>query len=103
MKRVAGLPVAVVVAGPGWAARNETAALAMDFEGRLYSERSLAELTAEILVGVLKLKENCNDHDVRSKTRSSCKGYAGVRRARISERGYSASFRKNEAKEGPIR
>jgi hypothetical protein len=57
MKRVAGLPVAVVVAGPGWAARNETAALAMDFEGRLYSERSLAELTAEILSVCSELKE----------------------------------------------
>jgi hypothetical protein len=49
MKRAPGLPIAVVVAGPGWAARNETGALAMDFEGRLYSEQSLARLTADIV------------------------------------------------------
>ncbi len=49
MKRSPDLPIAVVVAGPGWAARNETAALALDFEGRLYSEQSLARLTTEIV------------------------------------------------------
>jgi hypothetical protein len=48
MKRADGLPIAVVVAGPGWAARNETAALAASFGGRLYSERSLDELANDI-------------------------------------------------------
>jgi hypothetical protein len=57
MKRAPGLPVAVVVAGPGWAARNETAALAMDFEGRLYSERSLSQLTVEIVSACSEVKE----------------------------------------------
>jgi hypothetical protein len=57
MKRAPGLPIAVVVAGPGWAARNETAALAMDFEGRLYSERSIAQLTAEIVSACSEVKE----------------------------------------------
>jgi hypothetical protein len=49
MKRPRGLPVAVVVAGPGWAARNETADLALDFDGRLYSERALPQLADEII------------------------------------------------------
>lgn len=57
MKRALGLPIAVVVAGPGWAARNETAALAMDFEGRLYSEQSLSHLTADIMYSYSEAKE----------------------------------------------
>ena len=35
MKRAPGLPVAVVVAVPGWTVRNETADLAADFGGYL--------------------------------------------------------------------
>ena len=49
MKRAPNLPIAVVVAGPGWAARNETADLARDFDGRLYSERALVQLADEII------------------------------------------------------
>lgn len=49
MKRSATLPIAVVVSGPGWAVRNETADLAADFGGYLYSERSMVELADDIL------------------------------------------------------
>jgi hypothetical protein len=49
MKRPHDLPIAVVVAGPGWSARNETAELAADFGGWLYSENSLPALADEIL------------------------------------------------------
>lgn len=52
MRRPASLPVAVVVAGPGWAARNETANLAKEFAGRLYSERAIEKLADEIAVTV---------------------------------------------------
>jgi hypothetical protein len=48
MRRSAGLPIAIVVAGPGWAVRNETADLAAHFEGRLYSERALGVLADDI-------------------------------------------------------
>ena len=56
MKRASGLPIAVIVAGPGWAARNETAALAKDFEGMLYSEQSLVRLTTDIVNSYSSLK-----------------------------------------------
>ncbi len=42
------LPVAVLLAGPGWAKRNETADLAERFEGRIYSDVSMDALAAEI-------------------------------------------------------
>ena len=48
MKRAPGLPVAVVVAGPGWTVRNETADLAADFGGYLYSERSIVQLADDM-------------------------------------------------------
>jgi hypothetical protein len=48
MRRAVGLPIAIVVAGPGWAARNETADLALDFSGLLYSESALDVLADEI-------------------------------------------------------
>lgn len=47
-KHPASLPVAVLLAGPGWAKRNETADLAEQFGGRIFSDVSLDELAAEI-------------------------------------------------------
>lgn len=44
MERPGDLPIAVVVIGPGWAQRNETADLAIDFAGRIYSDQSIADL-----------------------------------------------------------
>ena len=38
----------IVVAGPGWAARNETAELAIAFGGQLYSDRSIHALVDNI-------------------------------------------------------
>ncbi|WP_093765244.1 hypothetical protein [Streptomyces sp. F-7] len=39
-----GIPCSVVLVGPGWAKRNETADLARAFEGRIYTEQSLPAL-----------------------------------------------------------
>jgi hypothetical protein len=54
MRRDPDLPVALVLTGRGWSARNETAELAIDFGGRVYSELSLDALANEIarLAGV---------------------------------------------------
>lgn len=42
------VPVAVVVAGPGWSLRNETAEMAKAFAGRVYSDRTICVLAQEI-------------------------------------------------------
>ncbi len=42
------VPVAVVVAGPGWSLRNETAEMAKAFAGRVYSDRTICILAQEI-------------------------------------------------------
>jgi hypothetical protein len=39
-----GLPCTLVLVGPGWAQRNETTELARPFEGRIYTEQTLADL-----------------------------------------------------------
>lgn len=44
----ANVPVAVVVSGPGWAKRRETAELAKAFGGRLFSETAIGALADEI-------------------------------------------------------
>lgn len=56
MKRDPELPIALVLTGRGWSARNETADLALDFGGRIYSELGLDDLAAELsaLAGVLE-------------------------------------------------
>lgn len=48
MARDPDLPMAVVVAGPGWSARNETADLAMAFGGRLFSDQAIEDLAKDI-------------------------------------------------------
>ena len=48
MKRDPALPMAVVVSGPGWSRRNETADLALAFGGRLYSDASIDALADDI-------------------------------------------------------
>jgi len=48
MGRPPEFPVSVVLAGPGWSERNETAELAADFHGRIYSERALDKLVASM-------------------------------------------------------
>ena len=52
MTRNKTLPTAVLVAGPGWASRSETAELAAAFEGRLFSDRSLPRLVEDIAQAV---------------------------------------------------
>lgn len=47
-RRKRELPIAVCIAGPGWAKRHETADLAVGFDGYLYSDESLDELVNEI-------------------------------------------------------
>lgn len=42
------VPVALVVAGPGWSLRNETADLAAAFAGRVYSDRTIDLLAQAI-------------------------------------------------------
>jgi hypothetical protein len=49
MARDRSLPTAVLVAGPGWAARSETAELAAAFDGRLFSDRDLPRLADDIV------------------------------------------------------
>jgi len=49
MRRPSAFPIAIVVAGPGWAARNETAELAASFGGRLYSDIALEALVEDIM------------------------------------------------------
>jgi hypothetical protein len=44
----AHVPVAVVVAGPGWSLRNETADMAAAFAGRVYSDRTVRLLAQHI-------------------------------------------------------
>lgn len=44
MARDPAVPISLVLTGLGWSARNETAALAVDFGGRLYSEHGLGHL-----------------------------------------------------------
>ncbi|MEU8419334.1 hypothetical protein AB0C15_00465 [Micromonospora sp. NPDC048835] len=39
-----GIACSVVLVGPGWAERNTTAELARPFDGRIYTERTVAEL-----------------------------------------------------------
>ena len=39
-----GIPCSVVLVGPGWATRNETADIARAFDGRVYTEQSLPQL-----------------------------------------------------------
>jgi hypothetical protein len=48
MRRDPSIPMAVVVAGPGWAGRNETADLAMAFDGRLFSDQAIDSLADDI-------------------------------------------------------
>ena len=62
MHRREDLPVAVVVSGPGWAARNETADLAIAFHGRLYSDRSLRPL-ADQIANTMELEEGRDASD----------------------------------------
>jgi hypothetical protein len=42
------VPLSVVVAGPGWTSRHETADLARAFGGRIYSDRSIDHLALSI-------------------------------------------------------
>ncbi len=42
------VPVALVVAGPGWSLRNETADMAAAFAGRVYSDRTICLLAQAI-------------------------------------------------------
>ena len=48
MARGGRVPIALLLAGAGWAARNETAELALDFEGRVFSDRAIGALVDEI-------------------------------------------------------
>jgi hypothetical protein len=48
MKRDPNLPMALVLTGLGWAQRNETVTLARAFAGRVYSERGISALIADI-------------------------------------------------------
>lgn len=50
MTRDPAVPITLVLTGCGWSVRNETAALAVEFGGRLYSELGLDEL-ADTLAG----------------------------------------------------
>jgi hypothetical protein len=50
--RGTGLPMAVVLIGLGWAQRNETADLAVSFQGRLYTQATLERLTRLITTTV---------------------------------------------------
>jgi hypothetical protein len=42
------VPLSIVVAGPGWASRHETAKLARVFGGRIYSDRSITRLASSV-------------------------------------------------------
>jgi hypothetical protein len=42
------IPIALLLAGPGWSARNETGDLALHFEGRVFSELGLHRLADEM-------------------------------------------------------
>lgn len=57
MRRPASLPVGVVVIGPGWAQRNETAQLASDFGGRLYADGDLPVLADHIAAAISTSRE----------------------------------------------
>lgn len=46
--RDASLPVLLLLAGPGWADRNETADLAEAFDGEIYTDEHLDELANEL-------------------------------------------------------
>lgn len=48
MKRDSGLPIALVLTGRGWSARNETADLVLDFGGLVYTELGLEALADEL-------------------------------------------------------
>ena len=48
MARPPALPVALVLTGPGWASRNETADLARSFQGRLFTELTLERLVSDV-------------------------------------------------------
>ena len=48
MPRDSELPLLLVLAGGGWAARNETADLAVAFQGYVYTERDMTGLADEI-------------------------------------------------------
>jgi hypothetical protein len=48
MRRDPALPIAIVAIGPGWAQRTETGDLASAFDGRLYTDRTIADLSDEI-------------------------------------------------------
>ena len=57
---MANVPIAVVVSGRGWAARdNETAALAIALDGRLFSDTSLDDLAQ--LIGDATLRPKAGD------------------------------------------
>jgi hypothetical protein len=48
MKRDRKVPMAAVLSGPGWSHRNETADLAVAFDGRLFSDTALPVLIEDI-------------------------------------------------------
>jgi len=52
MKRSRLIPLAIVLAGPGWAARNETADLALAFDGRLFSDAGIDALVKDVRMHV---------------------------------------------------
>ncbi|MEU5673230.1 hypothetical protein ABZ749_23285 [Micromonospora sp. NPDC047753] len=49
-----GIACSVVLVGPGWAERNTTAELARPFNGRIYTERTVAELADALNAMVTK-------------------------------------------------
>jgi hypothetical protein len=54
MARHARLPLALVVAGPGWSMRNETGELAAAFGGSIYSDCSIGILAKSIHEGAMR-------------------------------------------------
>lgn len=48
MKHDPKIPLAIVLSGPGWAARNETADLALAFGGRLFSDMGIIALVRDV-------------------------------------------------------
>jgi hypothetical protein len=57
MPRDSELPLLLVLAGAGWAARNETADLAVAFQGWVYTERDMTDL-ADVIARMTTTLEN---------------------------------------------
>jgi hypothetical protein len=82
MKRDQTIPIAAALSGPGWSHRNETADLAIAFDGRLFSDATIPVLVRDIndVLGLSGLDATSFSSSLRQPNRRSTHRQGGSRR-----------------------